>query len=128
MAVVGMNRRELLKLLNERFTEETIGKTAATVLQHPLGDLGRISEILGIIPASSLAAWHTATGSVPVLMAKALEAGIRGHLESLDQMKGPKALYFRIVDGPAFKVETAQQPTRTAITITMRNKPYKKKK
>ena len=127
MAVVGMNRKQLLKLLNERFTEDTIGKTAATVLQHPPGDLGRISEILGIVPESALNSWHAATGHVPVLMARALAAGIRGHLEALDQMKGPKALYFRIVDGPAFKVETAQQPTRTAITITMRNKPYKKK-
>jgi hypothetical protein len=127
MAVVGMNRRQLLKLLNERFTEDTIGKTAATVLQHPPGDLGRISEILGIVQESALASWHAATGHVPVLMARALAAGIRGHLEALDHMKGPKALYFRIVDGPAFKVETVQQPTRTAITVTMRNRPYKKK-
>src|SRR5262245_44307204 len=127
MAVVGMNRRQLLKLLNERFTEDTISKTAATVLQHPPGDLGRISEILGIVQGPALESWHAASGHVPVLMARALAAGVRGHLEALDQLKGPKALYFRIVDGPAFKVETVQQPTRTAITVTMRNRPYKKK-
>ncbi len=128
----AMDRPEFLKRLNSHFTEDTIRATARRIAKLPAGaELGRFSELLGIIPQSALATWHAQTGRVPVLMARALASGIREHLKSINESKGsryagPKALRFNIIDGPAFGLRIAQQPKFTKITIVMRNKPFKK--
>jgi hypothetical protein len=89
--------------------------------------LGRLSEALGIIPKDEAELWRKSTGRIPIFIAAALNAGIREHLKAISsatgKFAGPKALRINIVDGNQFALQIVQQPTHTAITVTMRNRP-----
>jgi hypothetical protein len=124
-----MDRKQLLDALNKAFSESEIKKTAkvSRSLSAKAG-LGDLSEALGIIPKAEAKIWRQSTARIPVLIATALNDGIREHLRTINRTKttrfaGPKALHFAIVDGDSFGLRVVQRPTRTELTITMRNRP-----
>lgn len=129
MPIVNMDRAQLLKQLNARFSESEIRKTAKIINKLPAkAELGAISAALGIIPRSSLGDWRKATARVPVMIADALTQGIRGHLKAIGRTKGTryagsKAIKIRIVDGKMFGLSISQQMTGMRIRLTMRNQP-----
>ena len=134
MAMVTMNRRELLRKLNQRFSESEIQKTARLFRRLPRdAALAKLGEVLGIIPKKEIKMWEESTQRVPVLIAGALMGGILEHLRNVGRTSGtrfagPKALHFNIVDRSAFGLQVSQKPTRTDITVMMRNRPFTGKK
>ena len=130
MALRMMDRAELLKNLNQRFSEQEIKKTARLLRSLPKdAELAELAEALGIIPKNEIKLWRESTRRVPVLMAGALMGGILDHLHNVSRTRGtryagPKALRFKIVDRAAFGVQMAQKPDYTEITVMMRNQPF----
>ena len=130
MAMKTMDRAELLKNLNQRFSEQEIKKTARLLRSLPKdAELAELAEALGIIPKNEIKLWRQSTRRVPVLMAGALMAGIVDHLHNVNRTQGtryagPKELRFKIVDRAAFGVQISQKPEYTEITVMMRNRPF----
>jgi hypothetical protein len=130
MALVTMNRAQLLRKLNQRFSEGEIKRTATLFRSMPRdAALARLGEVLGIIPKNEIKLWQESTQRVPVLIAGALMGGILDHLRTVGRTRGtkfagPKALHFNIVDRNAFGLQISQKPTRTDITVMMRNRPF----
>jgi hypothetical protein len=129
MSIVPLSRAQLLKQLNERFSEAEIKNTARIINKLPArAELGAISVALGIIPRGGLAQWRKATGRVPVIIADALVQGIRGHMRAIGRTKGTryagsKAIKITIVDGKMFGLSIAQEMSGMRIRLTMRNQP-----
>lgn len=130
MALKMMNRAQLLKSLNARFSEQEIRKTARMLRSLSKdAELAELGEALGIIPEDEIKLWRQSTQRVPVLIASALIGGIVDHLRSVNRTRGtryagPKELRFKIVDRAAFGLQIAQKPEWTEITVMMRNQPF----
>jgi len=132
---MGMKRKpreELIEELNSAFSEKQVRNTAKRLRALPeRAELGKISETLGLIPKQERARFRKSSGRVPVLIASALAQGVRAHLRTVNRTRttryaGPKAIRFNIQDGPNFGLEIRQLATHTALTLTMRNKPFGK--
>jgi hypothetical protein len=124
MSIQRVSRAELLRQLNERFSEAEIRQTARIVNQlPPAAELGEISVALGIIPRGTLAQWRRMTRRVPVMIADALVQGIRGYLATITRTRGEryagvKAIRIAIVDGARFGLSIRQEITGMRVELT----------
>ena len=122
-----LSRGRLLKELNTHFAAPRIEATANKVRRLPeRAGLGSLSEALGVIPKEHVKEWRQRNSAVPTLISAALIRGIRDHLRSIKGKRGARAIRLRIVDGDRFALRIVERDGHMSVTLTMRNKPFKK--